>query len=201
MGSAVPAISDRPHLTHLLFRAVDRPAREALELSRRPFWATLAPALVGVFLVAIASAAAAAVSPRGFVLGGRLDGLRAIFEALLVVVPGATVFSVYLRLRLPARALLAATALGLLAAGLVATCVLPLMAFLVLVSTDAPGVLALPALLVPTLALCTLALIPFRVITSLDPSDSARWLARLFAFFLVVVFALRVNAALFSLFQ
>jgi len=201
MGSAVQASGARHSLTQSLFRAVDRPARETLDLSRRPAWETLAPALLGLFLIARASTAAAAITPHGFSLGPNLEALRAIFEALVVVVPGTTVFAAYLRLRLTPRIFLGATALGLLSAGLVATCILPLMAFLVLVSTDAPAVLALPALLVPTLSLITLTLVPFRVLTALDASRRARWLACAFAFFLFAVFALRMNAALYALFQ
>lgn len=200
MGSATGAVVDRSNLTDSLLRAVDRPAREALELARRPLGATVAPALLGVFLVAASSAAAGFVSPGGFRLAPRLDALRAVFEALLVVIPGTIVFASYLRLRLPPRVLLAATSIGLLAAGLVAACVLPLMAFLVLVSSEAPIVLGLPALIVPGLALATVAALPARVITALDPSRSAWWLSRAFVFFLGAVFALRAQAALYTLF-
>jgi hypothetical protein len=200
MGSiSTPAALDRLYLTHSLLRAVDRPAREVLDMARRPWWATAAPALLGLFLVSAATALASLVSPWGFQLVPRLDALRAIFEALLVVVPGTLVFALYLRLRLSARALLGATALGLLAAGLVATCILPLMAFLVLVSGKAPLILALPSLLVPGIALGTLAGLPVRVISALDPSPAAQWLARGFAFFLGAVFLLRIPALLNTL--
>ena len=100
---------------------------------------------------------------------------------MLVVIPGTLVFAIYLRLRLSTRVLLAATSIGLLAAGLVATCIMPLMAFLVLVSREAPFVLVLPALFVPGIALATLVALPVRVITSLDSSRSAWWLSRAFA--------------------
>lgn len=200
MGSlSTPAALDRLHLTHSLLRAVDRPAREVLDMARRPWWATAAPALLGLFLVSAATALASLVSPAGFQLLPRLDALRAILEALLVVVPGTLVFALYLRLRVSARALLGATALGLLAAGLVAACLLPLMAFLVLVSGKAPLILALPALLVPGIALGTLAGLPVRVIAALDPSPAAQWLARGFAFFLGAVFLLRIPALLNNL--
>ncbi|MFP2934214.1 hypothetical protein ACLESO_55660 [Pyxidicoccus sp. 3LG] len=129
----------RLDLSYSLLRALDRPAREALELARRPLLATVAPALLGLFLVATASTLAGFVSPEGFQLAPRLDGVRAVFESLLVVVPGTLVFASYLRLRVSPRAFLAATSIGLLAAGLMAACVLPLMAFFVLVAHDAPG--------------------------------------------------------------
>jgi len=202
MGTASPAAAmDRPHLTHSLFRAVDRPAREVLELSHRPLMATLAPALLGIFLIAAASAAAGTVFPDRLRLMPRLDVLRAVFEAFLVVVPGTVILATYLRLRLPLRTLLAATAIGLLGAGLVATCLLPLMAFLVLLSREAPGIRVLPALLVPGIALGTVASLVLRVITSLDRSRGALWFARAFAFFLVTVFLLRVHAAILDFFS
>ncbi|QRN94711.1 hypothetical protein JRI60_37180 [Archangium violaceum] len=200
MGSASPgAAMGRLDLIDSLLRAVDRPAREALDMARRPLAATLAPALLGLFLVAASSATVGFISPEGLQLVPRLDALRAVFEALLVVIPGTLVFAIYLRLRLSTRTLLAATAIGLFAAGLVATCVLPLMAFLMLVSREAPLVLALPSVFVPALALSTLAALPVRVITSLDPSRAAWWLSRAFAFFLGAVFLLRVHTSLLNL--
>jgi hypothetical protein len=197
MGSvSSEAAVGRLDLVDSLLRAVDRPAREALDLARRPLAATLAPALLGIFLVAATSAAAGFVSPGGVRLAPRLDALRAVFEAMLVVIPGTLVFAIYLRLRLSTRTLLAAISIGLLAAGLVATCVMPLMAFLVVVARDAPLILALPALFVPGLALATLVALPVRVITALDSSLSAWWLSRAFAICLGAVFLLRVHASL-----
>ncbi len=200
MGSASPgAAMGRLDLTNSLLRAVDRPAREALDMARRPLTATLAPALLGLMLVAATSAASGFVSSTGLRFVPRLDALRAVFEALLVVIPGTVVFAIYLRLRLSTRVLLAATAIGLLAAGLVATCVMPLMAFLVLVAKDAPTILVLPSVFVPGLALATVAALPVRVITALDPSRAAWWLSRAFAFFLGAVFLLRMHTFLIHL--
>ena len=200
MGSASSgAAVGRLDLTNSLLRAVDRPAREALDMARRPLAATLSPALLGIVLIAATSAASGFVSTGGLRLAPRLDALRAVFEALLVVIPGTLVFAIYLRLRLSTRVLLAATSIGLLAAGLVATCVLPLMAFLVLVARDAPLVLALPAVFVPGLALATVAALPVRVITALDSSRAAWWLSRAFASFLGAVFLLRIHTFLIHL--
>ena len=200
MGSASPgAAMGRLDLNNSLLRAVDRPAREALDLARRPLTATLAPALLGLVLVAATSAASGFVSSTGLRFVPRLDALRAVFEALLVVIPGTVVFAIYLRLRLTTRVLLAATAIGLLAAGLVATCVMPLMAFLVLVAKDAPTILVLPSVFVPGIALATVAALPVRVITALDPSRAAWWLSRAFAFFLGAVFLLRMHTFLIHL--
>jgi hypothetical protein len=197
MGPVAPeAVMGRLELMNSLLRAVDRPAREALDLARRPLVATLAPALLGLFLVATSSTLVGfvypSVLPGGLRLAPNIDALRALFEALLVVVPGTLVFAIYLRLRTSTRTLLAAISIGLFAAGLVASCVLPLMAFLALIAQNAPLVLALPALFVPGLALATLVALPVRVITALDPSRSAWWLSRAFAVCLGAVFFLRI---------
>jgi len=201
MGSAVTGTAvGRLNTWDSLMRAVDRPAREALRMAQRPLPVTLTPALLGLFGVAVASAVAGLVAPEGLRLAPRLDALRAVFESLAVVVPGTLVFSLYLRLRLSVRTFLAASAIGLLAAGLVAVCVLPLMAFLVVVSGDAPRVLELPALLVPGLALTTVAAVLMRVITTLDGSRAAWWVSRAFVSFLAAVFLLRVHASVLSFF-
>jgi hypothetical protein len=200
MGSAsLVAAVDRPNLIDSLLRLLDRPARSALELSRRPLSATLAPATLGIFLVAAASALAGCISLSGFRLVPRLDVLRAVFESLLVVIPGTTVFAIYLRLRIPARAFLAATALGLLAAGVVATCVLPLMGFISIVAVKSRTEVPIPLLFVPGLALATVAALSARVIVSLDTSPAARWLSRALIFFLGAVFVLRINSALLNI--
>ncbi|MBN1207595.1 MAG: hypothetical protein JXB05_22195 [Myxococcaceae bacterium] len=182
-----------------LLRLLDRPARSALELARRPLSATAAPAVLGIFLVSAASALAGCISLSGFRLVPRLDVLRAVFESLLVVVPGTTVFAIYLRLRIPARAFLASTALGLLAAGVVAACVLPLMAFISVIAVKSHTYVPVPLLFVPGLALATVAAVPARVITALDSSKAARWLSRAFIFFLGAVFVLRINTALLKI--
>jgi len=194
MGSASLVVAvDRTNLIDSLLRLLDRPARSALELARRPLSATLAPATLGIFLVAAASALAGCISLS------RLDVLRAVFESLLVVIPGTTVFAIYLRLRIPARAFLAATALGLLAAGVVATCVLPLMGFIAIVAVKSRTEIPIPLLFVPGLALATVAALSARVIVSLDTSPAARWLSRAFIFFLGAVFVLRINSALLNI--
>jgi hypothetical protein len=200
MGSTTVVVAaDRPHLIDSLLRLLDRPARSALELARRPLSATLAPATLGIFLVAAASALAGCISLSGFRLVPRLDVLRAVFEALLVVIPGTTVFAIYLRLRIPSRAFLASTALGLLAAGVVATCVLPLMGFISVVAVKSRMDLPIPLLFVPGLALATVAALVARVIVTLDTSKAARWLSRAFIFSLGAVFVLRINSALLNI--
>ena len=202
MGPTPPeAAMGRLELMNSLMRAVDRPAREALDLARRPWAATLGPTLLGLFLVAASSALVGFISPEGVRLAPHFDTLSALFEALAVVFPGTLVFAIYLRLRISPRVLLASLSIGLLAAGLVAACALPLMAFLALVSREAPHLLALPALFVPGLALTTLMTLPVRVITALDGSRPAWVLSRAFAVCLGAVFFLRIAPALTTLWR
>lgn len=200
------SVSPRPALERLdlsssLLRALDRPARQALELSRRPVLETVAPALLGLFLIAASSVLAGLSTPEDGRIALRLDPVRAALESLCVVVPGTAVFAIYLRVRISTRAFLAGTAIGLLAAGLMAACVLPLMGFLVLLSSEQDWLIhGLPSLMVPGLALATVAVLPVRVITALDRSRTAFWLSRAFAFFLIAVFLLRVHTFATQLF-
>jgi hypothetical protein len=192
---------ERLDLSSSLLRALDRPARQALELSRQPLRETVAPALLGLFLIATSSVLAGLATPEGARVALRLDAVRAALESLCVVVPGTAVFAIYLRLRISTRTFLAGTAIGLLAAGLMAACVLPLMGFLVLLSTERDWLIrGLLSLMVPGLALATVAVLPVRVITSLDRSPTALWLSRAFAFFLIAVFVLRVHTFATQLF-
>jgi len=82
-----------------VFRALDRPAREALELARKPVHHALAPAALGLFFLASATAAAAALAPDG--RGGATDGLRSVLEALGVALPATWVMGTWMRLRTP----------------------------------------------------------------------------------------------------
>ena len=184
-----------PSVGRSLLRAIDLPAREALETARRPLSYTLTPALIGLSLIALASLISAALDPgrTGTAsLVPRADVLRAVIEALAVVVPGAIGFAVYLQLRIPARAMLAATAIGLLVGGVVAISLVPLMAFLAIVARAQPTALVTPGFLVPAIALAAVAAIPVRVIRALDRSDRATWLARAFSVLVFAAFAIRV---------
>lgn len=176
-----------------VWQAVDRPTREALRMADRPLVATLAPAAMGVALVAASSILASQVPSSKGPLLFRPDVLRAVFEALGGVVPATLVFAIYLRMRLRPRVLLAATAIGLLMGGLVTTCTLPLIAFLSLVWREGFTPAFLGALL-PGLALAAAALVPARIFTALDPSRKARWLARAHVALLMTICALRVAA-------
>jgi hypothetical protein len=185
------ALAPRADLWRALSRGIDRPTREALELARRPLLFTLAPALVGLFLVALASTAAGLVDPSRSGSLPRFDFLRAALEALGVMVPTVIVFGTYLRLRISPGALLAGSALGLLVGGLVSVSLVPLVAFLGVVSQQAPHVLTGLSLLVPAIALASAASILFRVIEFSDSSARAAVLARVYGLGLFAVFAIR----------
>ena len=174
-----------------LLRALDRPARHALDLARRPWLHTVAPAVVGLFLVAASTTVAAWLDPSSRGLSPRADVLRALCESLAVVVPGLAVLATYARLRITPGALVAGAALGLLVAGVVSLSLVPLMAFLALVSRDVVFVLRGLALLVPAVALASVAVVVLRVLDAVDRSARAQWLGRGFVVGLFVVFGLR----------
>ena len=189
------AISDfrgRADLWRDFVRGIDRPTRQAHEIARRPFSYTVAPALVGTFLITVASLVAGLADPTRHEVIPRADALRAAFEALAVVVPGAVVFGTYLRLRMTPGALVAATSLGLLTAGVVSLALVPLVAFLALVSQEVPMVLKAQPVLVPGVALAAVASVVYRVIKASDPSARAAVLARGFGVGVFALFAVRV---------
>ena len=108
-----------PVALHRLFDlidALDRPARSALELAHTRARHTVLPGAVGVGLCALACGTADALGD-GDALA--LTGLRALLEALLVVVPTSLIAFMFLRLRVPPRAFVSAASLGLLLAGVV----------------------------------------------------------------------------------
>ncbi len=76
MGSAsLVAAVDRPNLIETLLRLLDRPARSALELARRPLSATLAPATLGIFLVAAGAGPPPGLCRDGVTRGARRRGV------------------------------------------------------------------------------------------------------------------------------
>ena len=171
-----------------VLRALDRPARSALELSGRPPWLTLAPALAGLALVALSCAFCEALVPAHSRLLGRLDVLRAALEALAVVAPSAVVLTTLLGLRAPPRLLIASFALALFTAGVVAACLAPLAAFLAVVSSSAPEVTLVPVLLLPGVTLAVHGAVTVRVLDALDGSPLARGFGRAQAMLLFAVF-------------
>lgn len=178
--------------------AIDMPAREALRITRRSLTATLAPAMLGAALVAASSLAARVIGPPHprYVSAAleRVDLLRAVFEALLVVVPSALVLGSYLRLSIGARAILASFAIGLLHAGVVAAALVPLVAFLGIVSRAQP--MLSPGLLLPPIAVATVAATVARIVRSVDPSARARVAIIVINTSLFAVFAVRGLALL-----
>lgn len=183
-----------------VLRALDRPALTALDLARRPWIFTLSPALVGLFLVAAACALAEALARRQLAGAPRLDVLRAALEAMVVVVPGALVLATFLRLRVRPRMLLGSVSTGLLLAGVIAVCMMPLVLFLSLVSSEAPSVMIAPAFLVPALSLAIVATAPLRMIDVVDDSAGAWLFGRGFVAALVLVFFIRVHSFLPAIF-
>ncbi|MGC4114624.1 MAG: hypothetical protein QM765_08440 [Myxococcales bacterium] len=188
----------RADLWRDFLRGIDRPARQAHELGRRSVAFTAAPALVGTFLVAVSTIAAGLVDPTRTGLP-RADALKAWIEALALSVPAMVVFGTYLRLRLTPGALLAAAALGLLAAGIVSLALVPLVAFFALVSQGVPLVLRAQALLVTGVALATVASVVHRVIVASDPTHRAAALARFFGLGLFALFAVRLAPSVLQL--
>lgn len=176
-----------------LFDALDRPARSALLLQARPLWVTAGIGLGGAALVAAASLSSLALDGLQFgrAILPRADLVRAAFEALLVVVPSATLLSAYFRIALSPRVIVASLAIGLFAAGLVALATLPLMAFLTLFSRATP--LLAPGAMLPIVALIATAGVSERIIRAIDPSRRAR--VFLFGFHLVLaaVFVVRLK--------
>jgi hypothetical protein len=168
-----------------IFRALDRPAREALELARRPTVHTATPAAVGVVLIAVASIVAAlpslaAHNTRDLGLALSVDGLRPLLETLAAIMPLTLVLSGYLRLATSSRAILAAFAIGLLLAGVVSVSLLSMVFFLVVVSGDNVAVPTLLSMVIPCVALGTILSVVVRVSGTIDPSRRA-WLVTRFA--------------------
>ncbi len=178
-----------PH--DFVLRALDRPARAALELSRRSPAFTLAPAILGIsLLVACAAIADALMTSREG--APRFDLLRGALESLLLVVPGSVVLGTWLKLRLPPRMLIGAVALGMLTAGVVCVSFVPLMLFLAVVSSEAPRVMLAAVALAPLLCVGIGAATMIRVVDAADDSRRAWLFARGYALLLFAVFALRI---------
>jgi hypothetical protein len=174
--------------------SIDRPALEALALARRSLVTTTGRAAIGLAMIAAASAIATLIGrARGAV---ELDVLRAGLEAIAVVLPLSLVALASSSSAVSPRVLLAAIALGLLAGGVSAVALLPLMAFLALVDHGAAGLIASPSFLVPVVALAAVLLVPLRVTRAIDASLRTLWAGRGFALLLCVVFALRLGGSL-----
>jgi hypothetical protein len=178
--------------------AVDRPARQSLDLAREPASKTMVIAAAGSALVAVASLLSEALANSQANLQlpeGRL--VQAFFESLILVLPSSAILFAFANLRLPARALFSAAAVGLLVAGLVTISTLPLMGYLVLVSRAAP--LFKPMLILPVLALFGVGATVGRVIEAVEDPPVGVRAARFFYLFLGATFFVRALAHLGTL--
>jgi hypothetical protein len=175
---------------HALLDALDRPAHQAVHLRDRPLWITIATGLAGAILIGLASTAALALDSLHFGerILPRIDVLRALFEALLVVAPSAILLSAYFQIAISPRIVLAAIALGLLIAGIVVASALPLVTYLTLLAAK-PAIA--PGVLLPFVALAAAAATSTRILRAIDPSRRARIFAFGFQVALAMVFFAR----------
>lgn len=178
-----------PDLESSLVRALDRPAREALELGRARPARSLALGAAGLALWSGSSLLANGLLGRwtGF------DALGGALESLAIAVPGLLIFSMYLRVAVPPRALLAAQAVGLWTAGVVGACLVPLLAFMALATHGAPEALHLRGVLIPAAGLAVAMAVPLRILVALDRSSRARWMGRLFVATVAVSFLFQLQ--------
>lgn len=163
--NATAAVSQRT--LEALQRMVDRPAREALVLGRAQGLGVVAPAFLGLALIACST-----------MLGGLLGGpaglriadgaLFALVEALAVAFPMLLVMSNVAGLRLTPATLIAGGAISLGVAGVVSALMLPLLGFLSLCAGDGSPAAMLRALLVPLVALCSVVGVLARILRSAD---------------------------------
>lgn len=184
-------LAPRP-LRQTFLDTLDRPAREALRLERRPLWVTAGIALAGAVLIALGSMLSFELDELRFGRGilPRVDLLRALFEALVVVVPSGAILAAYFRVRVTPRAVLAAVAVGLLVAGVVVAATLPLMAYLAVYAQARP--LVSPAAALPIVALAAVATTTARIVRAIDTSSRAHTFARALQAGLAGAFIVRV---------
>lgn len=156
-----------------LLTLVDAPARGAIQLTRVPVWRSLGLIGCGAGMVLVATAASAAMSAGSLAVPGAFAAhvVFAWLEALAVVVPSALLLFTYADLDFDARAVTAGVAVSLLTSGVVAVGIVPLVAYLVVMTRAAPLV-SIGA--VPTItALVAFAATFRRVGLSVDPSSRA----------------------------
>jgi len=176
-----------------VLRALDRPAQASVELADRSIMVSLGFFAAGLFGVALATLAADLLAAgAGWGAALQLDALRAYVEANAVVIPASLILASYLGVRVRPRALLAAAAIGHLAAAMTALCLVPTVAFLTLIAGGQLPRPAAPALLLPGLAGMAVAVFFVRAVEGLDPSPRARQVARGVVLLLGAAFAVRV---------
>ena len=179
-----------------LIALVDAPARGAFRLSQTSLWRSLGLILCGAGMVLLSSAAGAALgaqtlqivdSPAAWIA-------RAWFEALAVVVPSALLLFTYADLDFDARATTAAVAVALLTSGVVALGVVPLVAYLT-VMTRVDPLLSLGAT-VPIVGLFAFVATFRRVGIALDSSRRALVLVHLALAAFTLAFGMRLASSL-----
>lgn len=178
------------------FRALDLPAREALELGRRGVLASLAPAAVGLGVVALSSLATDALAPVHPI---GLAALRALLVAMVTVVPGTAALVVHRKLSLGPRGVLAAVSVASLVAGVASAALLPLIAYVRLVARAGAQFLGFFPLLVALVGLAAIALVPGRVMRAIDPRPASAAISYLYGHGLVAVFAFELWPVLHTL--
>jgi hypothetical protein len=123
-----------------LIALVDAPARGALSLSHTSLWRSLGLIVCGAGMVLLSTAVSAALGVGGFAIEGTLAAAiaQSWIEALVVVIPSAVLLFTYANIAFDARATTAAVAVALVTSGIVALGIVPLVAYLVVMTRVDP---------------------------------------------------------------
>lgn len=174
-----------------LLLLVDAPAHSAVRLGRAPLWRTIGLALVGAIVVAASTFIGAAIVTGHFdVMGGTATSVAfGWLESLAIVVPSAMLLFTYADLDFDARTTLAAVAIGLVTSGVVVVGVLPLLAYLSVMTVATPLVTfdALP----PIVAFLAFAATFGRIGTAVDPTVRGVRLVHITTVVLIAAFLMR----------
>lgn len=171
----------------VLFRAIDMPARAAVELGRASPLRLVGIAGSGAAMVMMSSLSTSVLTGSPITEQATLGGLAAAATAIGVVVPALVVIASYARVAATARTIVAAASIGVLLAGVVCVAAVPLLAFLALVA-PADAMLATPALLISGAAVVAASSVPARVIAALDERTRAQLMSRAFVVAAYVAF-------------
>lgn len=154
---------------------IDRPAREALSRAQTGVFSIISPALAGIGLLALTTAA-------GLLLARQVEllepMLRALLEALLLATPLLLVVTTYALPAVSPTTTLSALAISIGVASLAAALVMPLLVFLWLctdVTTDTHGIVAAVAHMSQALAAPAVFLIGLSVMLSRTLSAFSNW--------------------------
>ncbi len=161
-----------------------------MELGRAGIGRSAAVALCGAGMIAAATVATAMLSNSTLVIATTMGRLGAVAVALSVVVPALVVLASYARVRVSARTIVAASAIGVLTAGVVTVAAVPLLAFIAMVQPV--DLLAAPVMILTGMAVIAAASVPARVLAALDPRARAVWISRGFVLSAYVAFIARL---------